>query len=142
MKKNKLVVSYEYDFELLGITSSVKEYKLAWAINNSFNFKLKKNEDLVIDFNGGKKIIISNYIFKTQHSSFRLFKNKSFDSASDSPNYLIPELKNFDFVISINGFEDTYLVEEFIQKLRAIAEVMYVQKIDIMGLKSKDNLIF
>lgn len=142
MKKNKLFVSYEYDFELIGITSSVKEYKLAWAINNALNFKLKKNDDLIIDFNGGKKIIISNYIYKTQHSIFRLFRNKSFDIGSDSPNFLIPEQKKFDFIIFIKGFEDTYLIEDFIETLREIREVMYLQKIDIMSLKSKDNLIF
>lgn len=142
MKKSKLFVSYEYDFELLGITSSAKEYKLAWSINNTLHIRLLKNEDLIIDFNDGKKIIISNYIYKTENSILRLFRNRSFDTGSEIQNYLLPELRNFDFLIFIKGFEDTYLLEDLISDLRGSLEIMYIQRIDVMNLKSKDNLIF
>src|SRR5690606_20819485 len=142
MKKNKLFVPYEYDFELLGITSSAKEYKLAWSINNILQIRLLKDEDLIINFNDGKQVIISNYKYKTENSVLKLFRNKSYDRASEVQNYLLPELKNFDFLILINGFEDTYLIEDLIRDLRAAPEIMYIQKIDVLTIKSKDNLIF
>lgn len=32
MKKTKLVVEYDFDFVLVGITTSLKAYKLAWEL--------------------------------------------------------------------------------------------------------------
>lgn len=142
MKNNKLLVSYEYEFELLGLTSTAKEYKLAWAINNLMAFRLVKHADHIIDFKDGKSLVISNYIYKTEHSTLRLFKNKSFDTAYHSQGFLIPELKNFDYVVYIQGFEDSFLPEDLLKELRTLEEVIYIQKIDVQTLKSKENLIF
>ena len=142
MKNTKLFVSYEYDFELLGLTSTAKEYKLAWAINNLMDFRLVKNDDLIIDFKDGKSLVISNYIYKTEHSTFRLFKNKSVDSGFLSQGHLVPELKNFDYIVYIQGFEDSFLPEMLLKQLRELEEIIYIQAIDVQGLKSKENLIF
>lgn len=142
MKKNKLFVPHEYDFELLGITSSAKEYKLAWSINIALHIKFLKDEDLIINFNDGKQIIISNYKYKTENSILRLFRNKSYDAGSEVQNYLLPELRNFDFLVLVKGFEDTCLIEDLMRDLRGTPDIMYIQRIDIMNLKSKDNLIF
>lgn len=142
MKNSKLFVSYEYDFELLGLTSTAKEYKLAWAINNLMDLRLVKNSDLSFDFKDGKSLVISNYLYKTEHSTFRLIKNKSFDTAFYSQGYLLPELKNFDYIIYLQGFEESFLPENFLQRLRELEEIIYIQYIDVQGLKSKENLIF
>lgn len=142
MKNNKLLVSYEYDFDLIGLTSTAKEYKLAWAINNLLHFRLVKNTDLVIDFKDGKNLVISNYIYRTEHSTLRLFRNKSFDTAYQSQGYLIPELKNFDYIVYIQGFEDSFIPEELLKRLRELEEIIYSQKIDVQSLKSRENLIF
>ena len=142
MKRNKLVVSYEFEFELIGITSSVKEYKLAWAINNVLGIRLIKAEDLVLEFKDNKNIMISNFIFETEHSIFRLFKNRSLERFSEVPGYLLPELRNFDFIVLIDGFEDSFTINEFVDVLRNLEEIQYLQKIDVMSLKSKENLIF
>lgn len=142
MKKNKLVVSYTYDFDLIGITSSVKEYKLAWAINNVLGIRMVKADDLLLEFKDNQNIVISNFIFETEHSIFRLFKNKSFGKGPGLQGHLLPELKKFDFIILINGFEDTCSINDFIASLRTLNEVEFLQLIDVMGLKSKENLIF
>ena len=142
MKKNKLVVSYSYEFDLLGVVSTAKEYKLAWAINNLLGIRLIKADDLLLEINDNKNIVISNFIFETEHSIFRLFKNKSFNKGFDSQGYLISELKNFDFLILINGFDDSFTTSEFVNALRVLNEIQYLQKVDVMSLKSKENLIF
>ena len=45
MKKNKLVIEYDFDFELLGILSSARGYKLAWEINQALGIQLVKQQD-------------------------------------------------------------------------------------------------
>lgn len=142
MKKNKLIVEYEYNFDLLGIISPAKGYKLAWLINETLKIKLKKEKDLALEFLNDKNIVISNYLFQTEHSIFRLIKNKSYDSGNEGQLYLLPELKDFDYLIMINGFEDTFNSVEVTDKLKQLNEIQYLQKINISDLKSKENLIF
>jgi len=43
MKKKRLDIEYSFDFDLFGISSTVKVYKLDWEINQSLGSKLKKN---------------------------------------------------------------------------------------------------
>src|SRR5690606_41298212 len=104
--------------------------------------KLIKSPDLMLEIGDDKNIVISNFIFETEHSIFRLFKNKSCNKSFDGQGYLVSELKNFDFLILINGFEDSFSVDDFVSSLRTLTEIQYLQKIDVLNLKSKENLIF
>src|SRR5690606_17655329 len=107
--------------------STAKEYKLAWAVNYLLKFRLIKNADLTIDFKDGKSLVISNYIYKTENSTLRLFKNKSVDNGFLAQGHLLPELKNFDYIIYIQGFEDSFLPEELLRQLRGLEEINYIQ---------------
>ena len=42
MSKSKLVIEYEYDFNLYGVISLSKDYKLAWLINKELGLHLCK----------------------------------------------------------------------------------------------------
>ena len=53
MKKKKLVVDYEIDFDLFGLISTVKDYKLAWLLNKHLSIHLTREEDLSITFASG-----------------------------------------------------------------------------------------
>ncbi len=141
-KKTKLFVPYEYEFELMGVSTTVKEYKLAWAINNLLNIRLVKEKDLEIAFKNDTFVVISNFVFETENSIFRLLRNRSFNQSAGSQGFLVPELKDFDYIILISGFEDTFSIEELGKKLRDLSEIDYLQRIDINQLKSKENLIF
>jgi hypothetical protein len=50
MKRNKLIIDYEFDFELIGIISTAKGYKLAWEINQLLAIHLVKQPDMVVGF--------------------------------------------------------------------------------------------
>ena len=50
MKKSRLDIEYDFDFELLGIHSSARGYKLAWEINQALGIQLVKQPDLVVGF--------------------------------------------------------------------------------------------
>ena len=50
MKPIKLVVEYDFDFEIIGLITSLKGHKLAWMINNALKIELRKEEDINIDF--------------------------------------------------------------------------------------------
>ena len=65
MKKSKLVIDYEYNFELIGITTAVRGYKLAWELNQRLAVNLVKQPDLVVGFKNNDEKSFSFYSFET-----------------------------------------------------------------------------
>ena len=139
MKKNKLIISYEFDFELIGLISPLKEYKMAWLLNQNLKIHLVKMEDIELEFIDNN-IFISNFSFETGNSVFRLIKNKNL--VGDSLVYLLPEMKEFDYLIMLEGQGDSFLAEEIINTLKTLSDIQYITHVDVTKLKSKENLIF
>ena len=97
MKKSKLVINYDYDFELVGVTSSAKSYKLAWELNHGLSIHLVKQPDLVVGFKNTEKYFCY-YAHETQLNRLKLFKNRPNDGETGK-YFLIPEFPHFDFII-------------------------------------------
>jgi hypothetical protein len=142
MKTSKLIVEYDYDFEVLAIISSVKDYKLAWAINKSLNISLCKTSDVCLDFIKAGTLLISNFIFETEYTTFRLLRNKSYEFTKIDKPYLLPELKEYDYIIKISGEHTSLNAKNTLERLKNLTVVEYIKQIDINTLKSKENLIF
>jgi len=142
MAKNKLIIEYEYDFSLYGIISLSKDYRLAWLINKFIGLHLKKEEDIIMSFLNDENLVISNYLYETEHAQLRMLKNKSEDRKSDKMSYLIPELNKFDYLIMKNGRIGDLSDQELLREIQKIKEVQYIVALDIEKLKSKENLLF
>ena len=142
MPKNKLIINYNFDFELFGIISTIKEYKLAWLINKHLGFHLVKEQDIAYEFINLDNLIVSNYLYETENVSLRLLKNKSENKNSEKIGYLIPELHEFDFLIMKNGAIDGIEDKDLLSRMQNIEEIQYITSLDINKLKSKENLIF
>ena len=139
MKKSKLLVEYEYDFELFGISSPARDYKMAWLLNQALNIHIVKVEDLEIEYYNQDKIISSHFLFETEYAKFRLIKNKSF--GEEKKPLLIPELPNIDYFILIHDNSHVFNIPEILGKLKKLDLIQYIQPIKIEKLKSKENLI-
>ena len=139
MKKSKLVIDYEFDFGLWGVTSAVRGYKLAWEINQHLGVHLVKQPDLVVGFRNNVEKSFSFYAYRTPLNRLKLFKNRPADQ--DSGKYfLIPEFPHYDFIILAAMEEDN--TREFADQIRIIPAVELVASIPLEGLKSKANFIF
>lgn len=140
MKKSKLVIDYEFDFELLGLISSAKGYKLAWEINHALGIQLVKQPDLVVGFRNNEERSFSFYSYQTQLNRLKMFKNKP--SEQDGGKYfLIPEFPHFDFII-LADMEEQYAHQRLIQSIKSITAIQLAAFIPLEGLKSKSNFIF
>lgn len=142
MKSSKLIVDYDYDFEVLAIISSVKDYKLAWAINKSLHINLCKTSDICLDFVKEGRLLISNFIFETEYTTFRLLRNKSYEFTKIHKPYLLPELKEYDYLIMISGEYTSLNAENTLDKIKHLPVIEYIKLLDVQNLKSKENLIF
>lgn len=142
MKKNKLIADYSYDFQLFGLLSYAREYKLAWTINSILNIGLKKEEDIVIRFVGDRTLAISNFKHETPYATVRLLRNRSYDDQKEnSAVYLLPELKNFDYLLMVHDESDTGDNNAF-SLLGECPLIQYLARIDLDKLKSRENLLF
>lgn len=142
MKITRLRVDFDYDFHLFGLISPVKDYKLAWHLNKSLNLHFRREPDLQFEFLDKSKIYICNFIFEKEYSSFRLLKNKACEFYNTSKPYIVPELKEYDYLLVFKDEAEEIDSERVLGVLKEVPVVQYVKEIDLINLRSKENLIF
>ena len=142
MKKRRLDAVYEYDFSLLGIITGLKEYKLAWLLNNELEIHLTKERDIEIEFLKKPNLLVSNFLYETEHSCLRLLRNKSLDSGDGNLTFLLPELRRFDYIFTFRGFDENYTDKEVKDKISSLPGLQFAQFFSASDLKSRENLIF
>lgn len=140
MKKAKLFVEPTFDFELLGLVSPIREYRMAWLINQEMDLNLVKAEDLELEFLNAPKLEISQYFLSLPHGFIQLLKNKALNS-SQQLAFLIPELKNLDYFLLVQDETEQMQLSTFIDQLSKNSLIQSIVRIDISKLKSKENLL-
>ena len=140
MKKAKLQIEPTFDFELLGIVSPIREYRMAWLVNQELEINLVKADDLELEFLNSEKLEIAQYFLSLPHGFIQLLKNKALNSAQQLA-YLVPELKNLDYFLLVQDETEQLDLSNFMEKLSRNPLVQSIVRIDISKLKSKENLL-
>jgi len=140
MKKKRLEIEYSFDFELLGIISSAKGYKLAWDINATLASRLVKQKDLTIQLKNKQLASHSYYSFENEVNTLKLFRNKP-NEPELAKNLLVPEFPHYDYIILTRG-EEHQNSNRLQELLRNNSSIELVAFIPLDALKSKDNFIF
>ncbi|MCH7402954.1 IPExxxVDY family protein [Belliella kenyensis] len=140
MKKTKLLVDNIYDFELLGFIAPLKDYKMAWVINNCLDMNLVKSKDFELQFLDDTAMIISQYMIEKEHGYVQLLKNRSVNQ-NVNVRYLIPELKIMDYFLLIQDYTEELDINLYIERLSKSNLIQNVVKLDVNKIKSKENLL-
>lgn len=140
MKKKRLEIDYAYDFELVGIISSAKGFKLAWDINGILHTRLVKQPDLIVQFKDKTVGAFSHFYHDASLSRIRLFRNRP-NEPEAVRHALVPEFPHFDYILMTQGEEsiDNNRLQEY---LRTISSVELVAFLPLDALKMKDYFIF
>ncbi len=137
MAKLTLEVEEDYDFELVGICSHAKDYRLSWEINNVLEFDLEKRENYEINIKGdNQSYSFFSFIDDENHLEYYLINNRC------SKGVLIPEEKKSDYFLLIRGILRGGEKEELINKIGEIKNVLTTYEVEVDQLKSKSNLLF
>lgn len=141
MAKNTVSFDLEldFDFEIISIVSSVKEYKMCFLLNNLFGFDLYRLPDLEIILKRKKKTAAFNIFHHyddIDKMDYYLIGNK-FEN-----ELLLPELKMVDYVLKLDGFEPTDKKNKMIQQLKNVPQIQAVIDTSLDELKDKTNLLF
>ena len=137
MAKLTLEVEEDYDFELVGICSHVKDYRLSWEINKALEFDLTKGKNYEINVKGySQSYSFFSFIDDDNLIEFYLINNRC------SNGRLIPEEKKSDYILMIRGVLRGGQKDEIIEKIGNIKNVLTTYEIEVNKLKSKGNLLF
>lgn len=140
MKKTKLLIEPTFDFELIGLVSPVKDYKMAWLINRDLDLDLVRSDDIHIEFLSSLRLEISQYFLSLPHGYIQLLKNKALNT-SQQLAYLIPELRNLDYFLLIQDQTQQLSITTFVDHLAKNPFIQSVVRLDVSKIKSKENLL-
>lgn len=140
MVKHAILQSdFDFNFDLIAIVSSAKDYKLCWDLNKNLLVNFEKKKELEIHFKKKKKMAyFSFYLFEDEinRARFKLLGNKS------KGEYLTKDLKEADYLLLIEGKYSKDRLRLFIEKIGKLSSVQMQFKVDPNKLKQKENLIF
>jgi hypothetical protein len=136
MKKRRLEVEFAYDFELMGLISSARGYKLAWELNHSLGINLIRKEDLKMTTKDGE-FFFAFFEHQSSLNTVKLFRNRT----NEGDLFLLPEHSHLDYILYTKGDEDVGS-KRLQEVLRNIPSIELVAFLPLAALKSKDNFIF
>ena len=122
------------DYKLIGIASSLREYKLCYHLNQLLRCDFRKLQDLM--FKPTEKFSVFKAGEEEDVNKFIVFSNKS------SGEVLLPEVSNFDYIVQIQGNYETEAVENLVKGIRQFPEVVMTAEIPLKKIKSKERLIY
>ncbi len=142
MAKNRLTNEDYFNFDLIGIVTTVKEYKLVWHINDVLGLNLCKQGDITIEFSGNTRFYVSNFLHKTDHVKVALLKNRLVVKANSGSQHLMDELKQFDYLLKYHDETEQTNIKDVLSLLKSTNVVEYAAILAPELIKSRDNLIF
>ncbi len=121
-------------FHLLSMVSNLTDYRISFFINGNLGIMLKKYADFVQE---PDKTPFSWFYFYDAdlHIYYYLFANKSQGKS------LIPELKQFDYLLFIKGSLPENYYNDKMAKLRTLTDIQAVFQQDVLKIKNTDLLL-
>jgi hypothetical protein len=138
MAKKKFTADEKFTGALFALVTRLRDYQLGWLLNRELNFKLERKDDLEIHFpKKNKTAFFSCLRYESEEDKFLLhvFSNKYHSE------FLVPEIKQADFIFKLNGELSRAEITNYMRKLRSLESLQLVVELDWVKLKSKSNLL-
>jgi hypothetical protein len=137
--KKKLLVENDYEFFLFGISCSERSYRLCFALNGKLNASFSKSKDMEVKEKNQQ--VLSNFSVFTfrdeeMFTDYRIISNKT------ESKILIPEFKQADYLLMVQGGMPIAEKNNILRKVKEIAFVQTAFEIDPKKIKSKENFVF
>ena len=139
LNRKNLKFEIDFDFVLIAVTSSLKDYRICYLINKYLNFNFSRDTDLELDISNQGGILhfsLFHYSWESTETDFYFIANKG------SEGYLVPEMREADYFLMIKNYIDDDDLEGILSNLNKIPEIVAAVKIDPKKVKSRENLLF
>lgn len=134
-KKFKLSIQQETEFNLAGISTTLRDYKLAYSINQHLNADFKRIIDFqfipdqmseTIDFS------MFQYHLPDSSSSICLLQNRHIDG------FLIPAFRQADYFFITSNLPGKIGITDYISELRKVPNILTAFMLETVQLKNAD----
>lgn len=137
-------------FGLFAIHSQLEDYALAYALNAACSINLRRlRQDLELD----RQVHFPLFQYKDEANQreWTLVRNSGIskgagpaaglfpDEPSQRRHYLIPEKKEVDYFLKLDGEDGE---QKLVARLLSVAKIITAYRLEASKLKSKQNLIF
>ncbi len=157
--KRTLELDYDYHFYLLGIRSDLTGYHLAYFLNRDLKIGLRRSSrDLLLEgLKGAEPTCYTYFEFEEldMERDWFLAVNRgsqlmpAFDQGLFSgqeeayrTSFLLPELKDFDYLLVVHGLMGPAQEERLKLVVRKASGVLASKSVDPEQLKHRDHLLF
>ncbi len=143
----------ETNFTLIGIHTSLEDYRIAFLLNQTLQLKLqRKAKDFslhktvkfpVFEWQDKKQQKIWNLVPNkiTQNSVENKNKNYLF-SETTTTNYILPEIKKVNYILKISEVLPVLEEKKVLDNLLQIKQIITAYTIALQTVKNKENIIF
>lgn len=157
--KLTLELDYDFDFYLVGLRSDLADYRLAYLLNKELEIKLQRSaKDLLLD--GIKGAPATQYTYfefleKEMDRDWFLASNRgdqllpsadqglfSGQGTSYRTEYLLSELKTFDYLLVVHGLLGKPQEDRLQKILKEVPGILAMKTVDPEQLKHRDHLLF
>lgn len=128
------------DTKLLGIVTTVKDYRFCWNLNEMLDLDFRINHEMEIALMRRKrKYFFSVYEYHEPNTSLCHYLYNNLHDGE----YLLPEFKNLDFLwLMKNDTVTNDYLEQLKSLLRSIPGVQLISELTNEKIKNKECLIF
>ena len=157
MIRHKLTLddSNEYTQTIIGISSELEDFKLAYLLNKNLYFSFKKSNNIKSYNPVECNFSVFDHLGKENETDWNLINNfcridtivnqdglfQNVETTVTSIYHLLKEKKQFRYFIKTEEELTIQQTEHLLSVLRNIPNIIYTEVIDFNSLKNKNNLI-
>lgn len=135
VKKLTIDCEEEMSYYVIGITTTLKDYRLTFFLNKLGDFDFKRAETFVFSIKNQEfEYSIYTYVDKFNMQNFYLLSNKA------NSVKLVPDFKHFDYILVLDGEFDEDYISVLTKKIKSISGVMLASKVDFSSITKVPNL--
>lgn len=140
LAKKTLHINIELEQALIGLSTGMKPFQVAWHLNTAFGWDFKREEDLVLILRKNQPLChfqkFSHELLELETIVYLVANNGSFGT-------LIPEYKQLDYFLLFDEGEDMFdgtILTRHLKKLNLFGAVLPIEVND--KLRSREHLVF
>jgi hypothetical protein len=137
MSKHRLIVEEDYDFLCYGLSCHIKDYRVAWHLNQSLKFNFRRSQVEIRD-RSGETFEYATFVHRDPKSHIRYILINNF--SGNQP--LIKAYKQFNMLMVVEGYIDIFDGEGFIGNLHAQESVQLVTALPTSPLEKIQFALF
>jgi hypothetical protein len=142
MKLTHIDFDYTPDFYLFGLITPIKDYILAWQFYQYLQIPLANLNQVRVPARIGSEMELAAFGYQNEHLTFYLIRNRLLNAEKFSKPWVLPELKEYDYLARLTDETESCDVEEWATKLKTLPSVQLVKHFNPSAIKSVENLEF